>query len=211
MLRTETGQSNPPLCLIEVLSMSIVGQACPCQECRFAMCHGAGRIAHGQTLSSLTFELLASILVESSFQLAAMSVKTIARVLRERGFKMTTQRRAILKVITALREPLTPVAIYEHVRRDFPSIGVVTVYRTLDVLSELDLLCQVHGVEGCRSYVVRRPSGHHHHAVCSSCGKVIDFKSCDLGPLERRLSSETGFKIEGHLLEFSGVCRECAR
>lgn len=130
-------------------------------------------------------------------------------ILRRNHYKLTTQRQAVLEVIAGSHDHLTPLAIYERVLEKHPTIGLVTVYRVLDILMELKLICRVHTGENCRSYLMRRPEGHHHHLVCSSCGKVIDFTNCDLNGLERRLSRETGFKIKGHLLEFNGQCHEC--
>jgi len=88
---------------------------------------------------------------------------------------------------------------------------LVTVYRTLDILDELGLICQVHSVGGCRSYLMRRPSEHHHHLVCVECGRVDDFSDCDLSELAEKLARENGFEIEGHILEFSGRCADCCR
>jgi len=90
-----------------------------------------------------------------------------------------------------------------------PDIGLVTIYRTLDLLNELNLVCRVHAPDGRRSYMMRRPTGHHHHLVCSGCGKVVDFTGCALADLEQRLSKETRFDIKGHLLEFYGLCPDC--
>ena len=130
--------------------------------------------------------------------------------LRGGGYKLTPQRRVIIGTIARTREHLTPSAIYERVHRKYPSIGLVTVYRTIDILAELGLICETHAGGSCRSYLMRRPSGHHHHLICSDCGKVVDFTDCDLKELERRLTKETDFKINGHLLEFLGQCRECS-
>lgn len=135
--------------------------------------------------------------------------KKIAALLREHGHKLTRQRQAVLSVISHSPDHLTPAAIYEKVRRQQPSIGLVTVYRTLAVLAELGLICEVHAGGNCRSYLLTRPSRHHHHLICSDCGAVVDFTDCDLGDLEERLSHETGFEIEGHLLEFLGHCQSC--
>jgi Fur family ferric uptake transcriptional regulator len=135
--------------------------------------------------------------------------KKIEGELRQRGYKITPQRRAIINAIIHRHEHLTPAAIHERVCREYPDIGLVTVYRTLEVLAELGLICEIHAGGNCRSYLMRRPSEHHHHLVCSDCGKVIDFTDCDLGELEHRLSRETSFKISGHLLEFLGQCRKC--
>lgn len=135
--------------------------------------------------------------------------KGIENILRQRGFKITPQRRTILDTITLTNEHLTPTEIYEFVRREHPGIGLVTIYRTLEILSELGLICEVHAGGSCRSYLIRRPSEHHHHLICSDCGKVTDFTDCDLSELEQRLSNETGFTIDGHLLEFVGQCPNC--
>ncbi len=137
--------------------------------------------------------------------------KKIENLLRQRGFKITPQRRTILNAITMSHEHLTPAAIHERVRREHPGIGLVTIYRTLEILAKLGLICEIHAGDNCRSYLLRRPSEHHHHLICSDCGTVIDFTDCDLDELEQRLAKETGFKINGHLLEFLGQCRNCRK
>ena len=137
------------------------------------------------------------------------TVAGIAGILRRNTYKLTPQRRAVLEVISGTHDHLTPQAIYERVQKKYPAIGLVTVYRTLEILEDLNLVCRVHGGDNCRSYLMRRPSGHHHHLVCLSCGNVIDITRCNLNDLERRLSRETGFKIDSHLLEFNGRCRAC--
>ena len=138
--------------------------------------------------------------------------KKIEDMLRQSGFKITPQRRTIVNTITLSREHLTPAEIYERVHQEHPGIGLVTVYRTLEMLTKLGLICEVHAGDNCRSYLMRRPAEHHHHLICSQCGTVIDFTDCDLSELEARLSKGTGFKIDSHLLEFLGVhpCRHTA-
>lgn len=138
-----------------------------------------------------------------------INIRSIEGVLRREGFKITPQRRAVLYTIADNRDHLTPIDIYEKVSLQHPGIGLVTIYRTLDILDKLGLICEVHSGGNCRSYLLRRPSEHHHHLVCSSCGTVADFTECDLSELAERLSNETGFKIDGHILEFSGRCVNC--
>ena len=133
----------------------------------------------------------------------------IASILRQQGFKLTPQRRAVLSVIALSREHFTPADIYHRLHQEYPDIGLVTVYRTLHILAELGLICEVHAGGSRQSYIMRRPSEHHHHLICSHCGTVVDFANCDLTELEQRLSQKTGFEIERHLLEFLGCCRNC--
>ena len=128
-------------------------------------------------------------------------------LMREHGFKITPQRRAILDIIAGSAEHLTPAAIYDQVCHLHPGIGRVTVYRTLEVLAKLGSICRMHVNDTCRSYSIRRPSAHHHHLICSDCGQVVDFTDCQLNRLEQRLARQTGFKVEEHLLELHGQCR----
>ena len=135
--------------------------------------------------------------------------REILTSLRRHSYKLTPQRRAVIRAITSSHDHLTPAAICDKVRQEHPGIGLVTIYRTLDLLADLGLICEVHSGGNCRSYLMRRPQEHHHHLICSECGTVADFTDCDLSELAHRLSRETGFEIEEHLLEFSGRCQNC--
>jgi Fur family ferric uptake transcriptional regulator len=135
--------------------------------------------------------------------------RKISAMLRENGYRLTPQRRAVLRVIFATNGHLTPAEIHRGVSVEYPGIGLVTVYRALEMLGRLGLICEVHSGGNCHSYLVRRPQEHHHHLICSDCGRVVDFAGCDLDSLAARLSRETGFAVEGHLLEFSGLCPAC--
>ena len=135
--------------------------------------------------------------------------KRFLLALKQHDYKLTPQRRAILKVLSSSQEQLSPAEIYERVRPEHPGIGLVTVYRVLQILAKLGLICEVHAGGNCRHYLIRRQPEHHHHLICSGCRAVVDFADCDLSELEGRLSRETGFEIETHLLEFLGRCRRC--
>ncbi len=137
--------------------------------------------------------------------------RKVVTTLRQHGYKLTPQRRGVIRTITSSQGHLTPTAIYEKVHQEYPNIGLVTIYRTLEILDKLGLICEVHAIGNRRSYLVRRPSEHHHHLICSDCGVVVDFTNCDLGELEQRLSRETGFEIKSHLLEVLGHCQNCQK
>jgi Fur family ferric uptake transcriptional regulator len=139
-----------------------------------------------------------------------LTERRIAAALRQHGYKLTPQRRSVIRTIISSQDHLTPAAIYQKVRQDHPSIGLVTIYRTLEILARLELICELHAGGSCHSYTTGTPE-HHHHLICSNCGEVIDFAGYDLAELEQRLCRETGFEIEGHLLEFIGRCRACQK
>ncbi len=139
-----------------------------------------------------------------------LTERKVAASLRQHGYKLTPQRRAVIQVIASSQDHLTPATIYEKARHDCPSIGLVTVYRTLEILAKLELICELPASGICRSYTISTPQ-HHHHLICSNCGTVIDFTGHALSELEQSLSKKSGFRIDSHLLEFFGLCRACQK
>jgi len=137
-----------------------------------------------------------------------LTEKRIAAALKQHGYKLTPQRRVVIGAIAASPDHLTPADLYQKVHQDHPAIGLTTIYRTLEILARLELICELHAGGSCRSYTIGAPE-HHHHIICSGCGEVVDFSGYDISPLEEKLSRETGFEIEGHLLEFVGRCQNC--
>ena len=136
--------------------------------------------------------------------------RKITATLKRHGYKLTPQRRAVIQTITHSQDYLTPATIYQKVHQDSPNIGLVTIYRTIDILAELGLICELHAGGICRSYTISAPE-HHHHLICSDCGVVIDFTGHDLSELEQSLSKRSGFRIDSHLLEFAGLCQACQK
>ena len=139
-----------------------------------------------------------------------LTERKVAAILRQHSYKLTPQRRVVIQAIASNQDHLSPTAIYERVHQHHPNIGFVTIYRTLEILAHLGLICELHAGGSCRSYTISAP-GHHHHLICSNCGRVIDFTGCELGKVEQGLARETGFRIEGHLLEFIGLCQACQK
>lgn len=135
--------------------------------------------------------------------------KEVGAILQRHGYKLTRQRRAIIEAIIASQDSLTPATLHAKVHRDHPDIGLVTVYRTLEILAELELICELHGGGACHRYTIGQPKQHHHHLVCSGCNSVTDFTRHNFSTLEQNLTQRSGFRIDGHLLEFFGLCPTC--
>ena len=136
-----------------------------------------------------------------------ISESKIKTALRRHGYKLTPQRLSVIEAAISSGNSLTPAELYHKLHRQHPEIGLVTVYRTLGLLDELGLLCKLHSGD-CHGRTIGSPE-RHHHLVCSGCGKVVDFPCRNLAELESSLASQTGFDINGHLLEFTGYCRDC--
>lgn len=137
--------------------------------------------------------------------------------LREKGLKITHQRLLILSVLEQNDgRHMTAEDIYELVSEDYPEIGLATVYRTLQLLWEMQLVDRLCLDDGCVRYeighLVQGGSGHsHHHLICRACNRVIPFGDDLLDDLERYIEEATGFHVMDHELKFYGLCRECRK
>jgi len=134
--------------------------------------------------------------------------QTILSRLSQQGYRVTAPRRAVVRVLQSAEAWLPPDAVHARAAEICPSIGLVTVYRTLALLTELHLVQRVHREGGCHGYALGE-IGHGHHLVCQRCHKVVAFADCDLEGLVEKLESETGFMVEAHVLEMVGVCPSC--
>lgn len=129
--------------------------------------------------------------------------------LNQNGLRLTHPRRVVMSVLQAASIPLSPQTIHQRSHESQEEIGLVSVYRTLDLLTEMGLVRRVHGQDECQGYVLASP-GHHHHLVCRSCEKAVEFSGTeDLTPFMQRIQEETGFTIDEHLLQFYGLCPQC--
>ena len=128
--------------------------------------------------------------------------------LSENGYKLTKQRIAVMKVIASNNEHLNPDEVYEMAKAYCPRIGLTTVYRTLEILDRLGIIRRVHMDDGCHGYAPVS-EGHHHHLVCTMCGRVVEFEGGDLSNLLEEVTCRTGFEIKEHWLEFFGICPLC--
>ncbi|MBI3360701.1 MAG: transcriptional repressor [Chloroflexi bacterium] len=135
---------------------------------------------------------------------------SLSAQLAARGYKLTRPRRAVLRVVAETRESLSPAQIHSRARKFHPQTGLVTVYRTLEVLAECGAVRKVHQADGCHSYAPAS-EGHAHHIICENCHSVVEFEDCDLAEMVKTVQRHTGYKIEGHWLELFGVCPNCRR
>jgi Fur family ferric uptake transcriptional regulator len=133
----------------------------------------------------------------------------VSAELAAHGFRLTRQRRAVLAAIAAAPSSLSALQVYDAARRDCPALGLTTVYRTLDVLTELGALRRVHGPDHCENFVPASAE-HGHTVVCNGCGRVTEFTACDMRSIATAAGRETGYRITDHFLQLSGLCARCA-
>ncbi len=138
----------------------------------------------------------------------------------DEGLRITQTRTVILNILT--RNPkkhLSAEEIFFIAHRVNPTIGLATVYRTLDLLTRMGLIQKLDFGDGRARYEMTEESKkvlHHHHLVCSECGKVIDYTEFTdeekelLTKVEKELSEKYKFKIKSHIIQFCGICNKCS-
>jgi Fur family ferric uptake transcriptional regulator len=127
----------------------------------------------------------------------------------DEGYRMTAPRRAIIEVLSRATTPLAPQEVLERAQAIHRNLGLVTVYRLLNLLVDLKLVRRVHFEHGCHGYLPASP-GHHHTIVCQCCGQAAEFPGDrDVEQLAARVERWTGYRIQDHLLQFYGLCPGC--
>jgi Fe2+ or Zn2+ uptake regulation protein len=127
--------------------------------------------------------------------------------LRERGYRMTPQRMAILHVLHHADGHLSPTEVYERASRDIPGLTEPTVYRTLDFLAENGLVCSAHAGGGHLVYEITK--ANHHHLICRMCGAEVQIEHAPLEKLYIELESVSGYRLFDSHVTFFGLCPEC--
>jgi Fur family ferric uptake transcriptional regulator len=136
---------------------------------------------------------------------------------RGSGSRWTAPREAILNLLSRTSKHLSAKEIYQSLFRIYPGIGLTTVYRTLDILERMGYLNKIPLGTGENKYelITGSEEKHHHHLICTQCGKVIDYTDFVdeelelIKKTEQRLKKKHGFKITDHNFEFYGICKEC--
>ena len=141
-------------------------------------------------------------------------LKDLRAKLAERGYKMTPQRKEILKIFVehSDKHHMSAEDVHNLLRKSDSEIGLATVYRALDLLSELGILVQVEFGDGCARYELNTADPkihHHHHLICVKCKRVIEFEEDLLDDLEATIAKESGFRILNHEVKFFGYCKDC--
>jgi Fur family ferric uptake transcriptional regulator len=145
-------------------------------------------------------------------KLSPSEIEKLKLNLKDKGYKLTPQRRAIVDIIIQKEgSHLTTEELYDFVKVDCPEIGLATVYRTVQLLEELGVVSKLDLNDGCYRYelVHENENHHHHHLICSECGKVIEVQDDLLEILEHDIESKYDFQIKNHSVKFFGICSDC--
>ncbi len=139
-------------------------------------------------------------------------IHKIKQQLHAHKYKLTPQREATVRVLLEHEEDhLSAEDVYLLVKEKSPEIGLATVYRTLELLSDLKVIHKLNFGDGVARYEFGAEGAerHHHHLVCVHCGAVDEMMEDLLENVEQKVEEEFRFKILDHRLIFHGICHRC--
>ena len=132
-----------------------------------------------------------------------------SRILRSFNLKITPKRLALLNILMNESAYLSPEEIWKRMKKQFRRIGLPTVYRNLEELSEKNIISKISHPNRQLYYYFCENRSHHHHFVCLSCRNVEDINFCTLNELQKEVKMRLNGKVISHILQVNGYCRNC--
>ena len=129
---------------------------------------------------------------------------------KSKGHRITKTRILAVEIFESIKTPISAPELLERMKEKERDVNKTTIYRELTFLQNEKFIREIDLLDGSKRYEIIKPHDHHHHLICTEC-KMVKCVSVpkDLDELEKKLSKTHNFKINGHVLEFFGVCCEC--
>ena len=134
------------------------------------------------------------------------------KILKNKHLKYTIQREIILKILYNNDKHFTPEELYIKIKEEYPglNIGIATIYRTLNLLEESNIITSISfGQSGKKYEIAVKP--HHDHLICDICGKIIEFEDKEIERRQEEIAVKYDFLIKSHILQLHGICKECRK
>ncbi|ARC85957.1 ferric uptake regulator family protein [Clostridium argentinense CDC 2741] len=141
-------------------------------------------------------------------------LEEIRNSLKEKGYKITQPREKVLDIIIKNQyKHLTSDEIYVLIKKDYPKIGISTVYRTMQLLERINIVCKFDSDEEGIRYELMEPNDkyQHPHLICKNCNKVYPVKDINLEQIKNKIDKNFNLKIIDYSLKFYGICKNCSK
>jgi Fur family ferric uptake transcriptional regulator len=142
------------------------------------------------------------------YHLAMTDPQALVTALDEAGYRLTAPRRAVAQIVAGWAGHFTAAEIAREAGERGLRVGRATVFRTLDALERASVVERIDLPSGEHAYVACDPA-HHHHVVCSGCGRTDEVADGRLAAVVRSIGRRTGYRIDEHRLELYGLCASC--
>lgn len=136
--------------------------------------------------------------------------ETLLAAVASTGHRLTEPRREVASLVADRSGHFTAADLLADAAERGLGTGRATVFRALELFTELGVVERLDLPGGEHAYVRCDPV-HHHHVVCESCGRSVEVEDCGIGAVAAQVARRTGFRIDAHRLELYGICPTCAR
>lgn len=135
-------------------------------------------------------------------------LETMIKKLKERDFRVTPQRLAVLKILAKSEGHPSVENIYKQVKPNFPTTSLATIYKTVNLLKRIGEVVELDFSEESNRYDGNKPYPHP-HLICTKCKTIVDPDVAAVTEFSKELADKTGYKILNHRLDFFGICPRC--
>jgi Fur family ferric uptake transcriptional regulator len=132
--------------------------------------------------------------------------ESLDQYLLKMGLKQTQQRRLIVQQFLELNAHVDADELHRRVNASGHDVGLATIYRTLNLLTEAGLVEQKSFQDGRHVFEVAHPDQHHDHLICTRCGNVVEFEDQEIESLQNKIAEKYGVALQSHRLDLFGVC-----
>lgn len=132
--------------------------------------------------------------------------------LKEKGYKLTNQRKIVFDAILEQHtKHVTIEELYNYIKINNPKIGLTTVYRTVQLFCDMEILEKVNLDDGVVRYelMLDEENHRHHHLICNKCNKIVEVKEDLMDSIEKIFEENYGFTVSNHQTKFYGLCKNC--
>ncbi len=139
-------------------------------------------------------------------------IEDFKTLLKKNGLKFTMQREVILKVLYDSDEHLTPEALHRLIQERYADlkVGIATVYRTLSLLENSDMVTSLSFGSQGKKYELGAKE-HHDHMICIECGDIQEFVCEEIEKRQEEITKEYGFLMKDHSMQIYGICSKCQK
>ena len=131
---------------------------------------------------------------------------TLTEELARSGHRVTRARRTVAELVGSRSGHFTAAELLSDARRRRLPLGRATLFRALDLFTELGALERLDLPSGEHAYVACEPEQHHHHVVCRVCGRSVEVQDTGLQSVVSEIARRSGYVIDTHRLELFGLC-----
>jgi Fe2+ or Zn2+ uptake regulation protein len=139
------------------------------------------------------------------------ALPSFVATLERSGNRVTEPRTLVADLIANQSGHFTAADLLDRARDRRLRLGRATIFRALELFTELGALERIDLPSGEHAYVICEPAEHHHHVVCSRCGRSTDVQDAGLQDVVADIARRTGYRIDSHRLELFGLCPSCHR